>query len=54
MAKPRKNAPGTLKTGSANYLELEETQFFRPNWATIVEHMIATRQDVLLKLLQPV
>ena len=42
-----------MKTGSAKYLELEETQFFRPNWATIVQHMISTRQDVLLKLLQP-
>ena len=54
MAKPRKISPRTLKKkGSAKYLEIEETQFLRPNWSTIVEHMVKTRQDILLKLLYP-
>src|SRR5208337_4545816 len=52
MAKPRKIPPRTLqKKGSAKYLEIEETHFLRPNWSTIVEHMVKTRQDILLKLL---
>ena len=52
MAKQRKISPRTLtKKGSAKYLEIEETQFLRPNWSTIVEHMVKTRQDIVLKLL---
>jgi len=52
MVTPRKISPRTLKKkGSAKYLEIEETQFLRPNWSTIVEHMVKTRQDIVLKLL---
>jgi hypothetical protein len=49
--KPQKFVPRKLQ--KSNCLEIEETRFLRPNWSTIVEHMISTRQDVVLKLLNP-
>jgi hypothetical protein len=52
MAKPRKFLPRALKKkGSAKFLEIAETEFLRPNWSSIVEHMVKTRQDIVLKLL---
>src|SRR5947209_2568137 len=40
------------KPGSIPPLIIEESQFLRPNWTAIVEHMIATRQDVWLTSLE--
>ena len=44
MTKPRKSAARPSKKKSLAYL--------RPNWSTIVDHMVKTRQDVLLKLVR--
>lgn len=53
MTKPRKSAARPLKQkGLVPYLEIQETQYLRPNWSTIVDHMVKTRQDVLLKLVR--
>jgi hypothetical protein len=53
MTKPRKSAARPLKQkGLGNYLQIQESQYLRPNWATIVDHMVKTRQDVLLKLVR--
>jgi hypothetical protein len=40
------------RLGAVPPLLLEETQFMRPNWGAVVEHMIRTRQDVLLVSLE--
>jgi len=53
MAKRRKPSASALnRNGLARFLLIEETEFLRPNWTRIVEHMVSTRQDVKLRLLR--
>ena len=52
MAKRRKASANLGKNRSVNFLLIEETEFLRPNWSSIVKHMISARQDVKLRLLR--